>query len=183
MMSGPKSGNTALQSDRPDSPADRPVSRPFSVTLLIGVVLIFTGLNLLRLVLTIQSWQFLDSLLPISPWYLALTGLVWSLLGCALIWGLWRGLAWAPAAARLISGIYVLYYWIDRLFATHRVGLEASWPFTLVFCLLILIWIFWTFTRRKARNYFGVSYDHRFENSTIARVQSRRPPGRRPRTN
>lgn len=182
-MSGLKSGITALQPDRPDTPPNRPASRPFSVTLLIGVVLIFTGLNFLRLVLTIQSWKFLASILPVSPWYLALTGLVWSLVGCALIWGLWRRRAWAPVATRMISGIYVLYYWIDRLFVSHRTSLEANWPFTLAFCLLILIWIFWVFTWRKVRNYFGVSYDFRFEDSTIARVESRRPPGRRPRTN
>jgi hypothetical protein len=134
--------------------------RPLSVTLLIVVVLIFTGLNLLRLILTIQSWNFLASLLPVSPWYLALTGLVWTFLGCALIWGLWRRLSWAPVATRIVSAIYLLYYWIDRLFVANRWGLEASWPFTLVICLVLFLWILWLLNRRRIRNYFGVSYDN-----------------------
>jgi hypothetical protein len=179
VTSGSQSGEVALPPDQPVLPPDRLDSRPLSVTLLIVLVLIFTGLNLLRLILTIQSWKFLASLLLVSPWYLALTGLVWFLLGCALIWGLWLGRAWAPVATKLISGIYVLYYWIDRLFAAHQAGLDAGWPFTLGVCLVILVWIFWTFTRQKIRNYFGAYHEHGLEHSTITRNQSRRPPGRR----
>lgn len=160
MISGSQAGEHASSSDQLESPVDRQVARPLSVTLLIVVVLIFTGLNLLRLILTIQSWIFLAGLLPVSPWYLALTGLVWTILGCALIWGLWLRLAWAPNASRLLSGIYMLYYWVDRLFVANRSGLEASWPFTLVVCLVLFLWILWLFTRRKIRNYFGASYDN-----------------------
>jgi hypothetical protein len=183
VTSRPQFGEAVSPPNQLQSMPDRPGARPLSVTLLIIVVLIFTGLNLLRLILTIQSWKFFASLLPVSPWYLALTGLVWSLLGCALIWGLWLGRTWAPAATRFISGAYVLYYWIDRLFAADRTDLEAGWPFTLAICLVVLLWILWIFTRRRIRNYFGDSYDDRFEHSTIARDQSQRPPGRRPRTN
>jgi hypothetical protein len=155
VISGSHAGEHDSLSDQLESPPDRLVARPLGVTLLIVVVLIFTGLNLLRLILTIQSWNFLAGLLTVSPWYLALTGLVWTILGCALIWGLWLRIAWAPNVARLLSGIYVLYYWVDRLFVADRSGLEASWPFTLVICLVLLLWIFWLFTRRKIRNYFG----------------------------
>jgi hypothetical protein len=155
VISGSQAGEHASSSDQLESPVDRQVARPLSVTLLIVVVLIFTGLNLLRLILTIQSWIFLAGLLPVSPWYLALTGLVWTILGCALIWGLWLRLAWAPNASRLLSGIYMLYYWVDRLFVANRSGLEASWPFTLVVCLMLFLWILWLFTRRKIRNYFS----------------------------
>jgi hypothetical protein len=160
VISGSQAGEHSSSSDQLESPVDRQVARPLSVTLLIVVVLIFTGLNLLRLILTIQSWIFLAGLLPVSPWYLALTGLVWTILGCALIWGLWLRLAWAPNASRLLSGIYMLYYWVDRLFVANRSGLEASWPFTLVVCLVLFLWILWLFTRRKIRNYFGASYDN-----------------------
>jgi hypothetical protein len=160
VISGSQAGEHASSSDQLESPVDRQVARPLSVTLLIVVVLIFTGLNLLRLILTIQSWIFLAGLLPVSPWYLALTGLVWTIVGRALIWGLWLRLAWAPNASRLLSGIYMLYYWVDRLFVANRSGLEASWPFTLVVCLVLFLWILWLFTRRKIRNYFGASYDN-----------------------
>jgi hypothetical protein len=160
VTTGSQSGKLVSALDQPDTPPDRSNLRPLSVTLLIVVVLIFTGLNLLRLILTIQSWNFLAGLLPVSPWYMALTGLLWTILGCALIWGLWLRLAWAPHATRIVSAIYMLYYWIDRLFVASRSGLEASWPFTLVICLVLYLWIFWLFTRRRIRNYFGASHDN-----------------------
>ena len=160
MISGSQPGEYASPSDQPESPLDRLNARPLSVTLLIVVVLIFTGLNLLRLILTIQSWKFLAGLLPVSPWYLALTGLVWTFLGCALIWGLWFRLSWAPNVTRMLSGFYILYYWVDRLFVADRSGLEASWPFSLVICLVLFLWILWLLNRRRIRNYFGASHDN-----------------------
>lgn len=53
--------------------------RPRRVTLLCLGVLIIVSLNLTRLILTIKNWDFLAGWSGVSPLYIALTGLVWTL--------------------------------------------------------------------------------------------------------
>jgi hypothetical protein len=133
--------------------------RPFSVTLLTIGVLILAGVNLIRLVQSLRLWEFLNSLRPQLPLYLAITGLVWGLVGLLVAWGMWTGQHWAPVITRLAALAYTLYFWFDRLFIRQQVALNANWPFAAVATLVVLIFVFWTLSRRKAKNYFGETHD------------------------
>lgn len=130
------------------------ISRPFSVTLLVLGVLIIAIVNGIRFILAISQWEFLNDILPISPIYLVLSGLVWSLILLPLVWGLWRGYSWAPRLTMISSLAYTLYYWLDRLFLTTNYG-GQNWPFVIVFNIILLISIYWILSRRKARAFFG----------------------------
>lgn len=142
--------------------------RPFSIKLLFGLVSIVTMVNLVRVVLTLQRWQFLDDLLPMSPAYLVICGLVWCLAGLPLLWGLWRGEVWAPRATLLASLAYSLYYWVDRLLTPGYTGRNFNWPFALGMNLVILLWSFWVLSRPKAGYYFGEMHERRSQNSRTA---------------
>lgn len=128
--------------------------RPFSVTLLtIGVLLIAT-VNFVRFVLSLAQWEFLNDILPISPHYLAVSGLIWSLILMPLTWGLWRGYEWTPQVTILAALAYTLYYWLDRLLISNSAG-NQNWPFAIVFNITLVILIYWVLSRRKARAFFG----------------------------
>jgi hypothetical protein len=129
------------------------ISRPFSVTLLAVGVLILTVMNLARLIRAAELRAFLAELLPISPLYFILTGLIWTLVGVVLLWGLWRGRPWTPRLAFLAFLAYSFYFWFDRLFLAASARM-VNWPFALAFNLLLLAWLIWLFSRPWTRAFF-----------------------------
>lgn len=138
--------------------------RPFGVTLLAWSVLIVTVINLTRLALALQNWDFLVELLPISPLYQALSGLFWGLIGLPLLWGLWQGKNWAPIYWGLALLAYSVYYWADRLLLPGYEGRNINWPFALGVNLFLLVWSLWVLSHPKASNYFGVMHEREPEN-------------------
>jgi len=139
---------------RPSPEADEKPSRPKSVTLLAGVVLILAGLNIVRLIQSLLQWDFLRALLPVSPVYLAVSGLVWGLAGLVLFVGLWLGQPWAPGLARWGSLVFFFYHWLDRLLFEN----PATWRFKTSFYIgvtvLTLGLVFWILSRSKVKSFF-----------------------------
>ncbi len=154
-----------LPAEEQAPPEPEPIPRPASVTLLAFGVLIFTCLNLVRFVLSLVEWKFLDQLLQVSPLYLALTGLIWTLVGAITIWKLWKARPDAPRLMQAVALTYALYYWLDHLFlanhpASGNVGivralLPLNWPFSAGVTVVCLAFVAWTFQRRKVKAYFG----------------------------
>jgi hypothetical protein len=139
--------------------------RPRSVTLLALGVLILTVINLTRLVLSIRYWGFLNSLSAVSPFYLAITGLIWTMAGSYLLWGLWRAKIWAPRLMQAVALTYALYYWLDLIFlkdhpvsgatGAMRVLLPVNWQFSAGVTMVCLVYMVWTMGRSKVKAYFG----------------------------
>lgn len=146
------------------SPGPR-VVRPAGVTLLALGVLSIAGLNLVRFILTITRWHFLNNLPGLSPLYLALSGLIWSLVGIPLFWSLWRGLGWAPRLLETVMLTYAAYYWLDRIFleehmvsgtqGTLEAFLPLNWPFTITITALIMLITVWILSRQRTKDFFG----------------------------
>ena len=133
--------------------------RPFLVTLLALLVLSITIIYLVRLVNSITLWDFLAALPGISPLYLVLTGLIVTLVGALLFWGLWSGNPRAPKAARLLTVVYLGYQWLEWI-RSVRVGNEfENWPFAAGMTLFVLIFIFWTLSRSDAKTFFGEMHE------------------------
>jgi hypothetical protein len=137
-----------------------------SVTLVAYGVLILGVANLTRLAQALEGWSFLASVLPISPLYLALTGLGWGVVFLAAAWGLWLGRRWAPRYTQGAALAFAAYYWIDRLFVADAAATASSVPFAAVLTALILLFIFWAFSRPKVKAFFGASHDPGPENQT-----------------
>jgi hypothetical protein len=136
--------------------------RPLIVTSLAVVVLTISVLNLIRFLQAINLWKFLADLPGLSPVYLAVSGLIWTLVGLPLCWGLWRGYTRAPAAARILCVTYCIYEWVER-FITARTGDELeNWPFFLAFTLLSLGVIFWGLSRENVKAFFGERHEPSF---------------------
>lgn len=140
------------------------VKRPRSVTLLALGVLIIAAINLTRFVLSLRYWDFLASQPGISPLYLAVTGLIWTLAGTCLVWGLWRARIWAPRLMQAVALTYALYYWLDLLLLKNhpltgaagalRLALPTNWLFSAGVTALCLAYMVWTLGRKKVKAYF-----------------------------
>jgi hypothetical protein len=157
--------------ENPDSPIESkaeigspPISRPGRVTILALGVLIITIINLLRLVLSIANWDFLNSWPGVSPLYMVLTGLIWSLTGSLLFWGVWTAKKWAPKLMQAVALTYALYYWLDHVFlmdhptrgvvGAQRVLLPVNWQFAAGVTVICLVYVTWVLSRSKVKVYF-----------------------------
>jgi hypothetical protein len=149
------------------TPTQSRPARPISVTLLALLVLTIAGLNLVRLALSVQQWSYLKTLPGVSPLYLAGSGLVWTLAGLPLAWGLLRGLGWAPRLMQALALSYAAYYWLDQIFLVdHPLNLPAesglasrallpvNWPFAAGLTFVLLAWTAWTLSRPKVKAFF-----------------------------
>jgi hypothetical protein len=141
----------------PERPPKERRCRPFSVTLLAIGVLTIAGIHLIRLLQTIQNWDFLAGLPGVPPLYMALTGLVWAAVGFPLGISLWRGASHALPAVRLMTAAYIIYDWFNRSFAAYRSGsLAASfaWGFSALLTVILLVCVLWITSRPRVKAYF-----------------------------
>jgi uncharacterized membrane protein len=130
--------------------------RPFVATILIIVVLIFTSLNIIRTITSLQSWSFLESLpLQIPVIYLIISGLIWALLGFFLLISYVLKKKWTLPLSTIMFIGYPTYYWIDRLFISKRTINDHQWRFALALTLLSMILGFWISNDSKTKNYFN----------------------------
>lgn len=128
-------------------------------------VLIITVISLVRFVLSLRDWSFLAAQAGVSPFYLAVTGLIWAIAGSCLVWGLWGAKVWAPRLMEAEALTYALYYWLDLLFLKdHPVNVSSSalqavlptnWQFSAGVTALCLAFMVWTLGRKKVKAYFG----------------------------
>jgi hypothetical protein len=140
--------------------------RPWSVTLLAFGVLIITVINLIRSGLSIRYWNFINSQSGISPLYLLLTGLIWSVAGLCLLWGLWKAKKWAPRLMEAVGLTYALYYWVDHIFlmdhpvngatTTIQLILPINWQFAAGVTVVCMVFMAWVLNRAKVKEYFGM---------------------------
>jgi len=129
--------------------------RPFPVTLLAYGVLCFTALNAVRFGAALVQWQVLAEFASAAyATYIAVTGLVWALIGLALFSAIWlalKGARWGGLAA---ITTYLGYYWLDRLLIQKMPAQNA--PFVLGVQAVLLL--FGVLTLLGAKGYFIRTY-------------------------
>lgn len=132
------------------------ISRPFSVTIFIWLVLIIAARNFIRSYRSVLQWDFLLDVVNVHPAYLVISGAVWSLCGIILAWGLLRGQKWAYYAARWGAAVYILYLWLDRLFIRDPSVRNTNFLFSISITVVLFLWILWVFSKLDVRIYYGV---------------------------
>ena len=142
--------------------------RPLSVSLLCAVVLIVAVMNLVRLGQSLAEWSFLETILPVSPAYLAVTGLVWGALGLLATWRMWQGKTWARWFGLAFIIAFSLYDWVDRLFLPGYPGRNANWLFSAMTNFLFIAVSVWILVRPKSKQFFEATDERRLKDSTPA---------------
>jgi len=88
--------------------------RPARVTILSVFVLCITSWNVIRVYSAIANWDILREF-GAPPAYIMGAGLAWALAGLWLAYLLWAGKRPAFAAGLALAGLYLAWYWFDRL--------------------------------------------------------------------
>ena len=132
--------------------------RPFSVTLLLWLVLSLSAWGAVRLIAALRWWNVLNEFeARLSPWYLSITGAGWIVVGAVLLWGLFSGRLWTIWAILASVSVWIVQYWIERLFFESP---RANLLFALILTLLLFILTLISAFSRKTREFFIRSEDH-----------------------
>jgi hypothetical protein len=97
----------------------------------------------------------------LSPLYLSITGAGWILAGGVLLWSMWSRKEWARWAIPASTGIWLVEYWIERLFFQSP---RANLPFMLILSTLLLILTIAIPFNRNTENFFTKSEEHEQQN-------------------
>ncbi len=142
-----------------DELLDSSHNRPVTVTILAILVLLIAATNLIRFWAAIQNWETLVSIgVSPGPWYFALTGLVWGLLGGWLVWIVWSGRPGCKKAVIALSGLYFIYYWLDRLAFRNHIPPQNT-PFIAGFGILVVFYIVFTLLLPSNQEFFSRNYE------------------------
>ena len=87
---------------------------PISVTIPTIIVLFITSWFGVRTYAAIANWQILVEF-GANPAYILGTGVFWTLTGLWMIAIIWRRKPYASQANSISAGIFILWYWFDRL--------------------------------------------------------------------
>ena len=129
--------------------------RPFLVTLLALGVLTLTIFNAIRFGTALAQWDFLLARMPVpGPFYIAATGLLWTLGLLIAALSLWFGWKWARPTAALMLSLYTLYYWLDRIFYQMAVARENQ-GFALIVSFISLLFTAVVLLSRGSQKFFN----------------------------
>ena len=135
-----------------------PQKRPFGVTLLLWMVLLLSAWGAVRWAAALSWWDVLVQYdARLSPLYLSITGAGWIVAGLVLLWSIWTGKPWSRQAIPLSVFLWLVQYWIERLFfQAPRANLAFMIGLSLSVLAVTLIATF----NRKTRNFLLKSEAH-----------------------
>jgi hypothetical protein len=132
--------------------------RPFSVTLLLWLVLSLTAWGAVRLLAALRWWNVLNEFgARLGPLYLFVTGAGWIAAGIVLLWGLFSAKLWIYRAIPIAISLWLVQYWVERLFFESS---RANLPFALIASFLLLVLTLMSAFNRRTKEFFIRSEDH-----------------------
>ncbi len=135
-----------------------PRKRPFGVTLLLWLVLTLSAWGAVRLFAALRWWGVLNEFgARLSPLYLSITGAGWVVVGGVLLWGLFSGKLWIPWAVPASIFLWLMEYWIERLFFESP---RENLSFALIASILLLLVTLVSAINRRTRKFFIKSEEY-----------------------
>jgi hypothetical protein len=135
------------------------------VTALVGSVLTFVLVQLVRLSMAIQLSSFISSLsLAVSQEYLAVSGAIWMTAGLLSAWLLVRRHTLGPISFRVIAVLYSLNYWVEQVWMTRSPLRTVNWIFSAGLNIFLLLVIFIILSHPFVRKIFGDHNGRKSEN-------------------
>jgi hypothetical protein len=132
--------------------------RPFSVTLLLWLVLSLSAWGLVRLLAALRWWEVLNEFgASLSPLYLSITGVGWAIVGIVLLWGLFSRKPWTRLAIPASIFLWLMGYWIERMFFESP---RANLPFALIASVLLFGVTLFSALNRKTKQFLIRSEEH-----------------------
>lgn len=139
-------------------------NRPFSVTVLIAIVLTFTASQFLRVWVAFRNFAFYSSLpLKVHPLFIIASGLFWGMLALWLARGLWRRATWAPNGAKFGLVAFFAFGWLVRLFLQAPGPQQTDWPFEIIANMVIIAGVFLVFALPSVQAFFGGQHERQLK--------------------
>lgn len=134
----------------------KPANRPWGVTVLLALVLMFTGLQMLRVWTAWSSHALLASLpLRVPAAFFAASGLLWACCGVALAYGLARRTAWARRGTQAAALAYAAFAVGERWLAQTRGPQDSATPFLAGLGLLLLAGLLALLASQDVKAYYA----------------------------
>ena len=135
-----------------------PRRRPFSVTLLLWLVLSLSAWGLLRLAGALRWWDVLyENDARLSPLYLSITGAIWAITGIVVLWSIFSRKRWAYMAIPIAILVWLAQYWIERTFFE---GQRSNLAFAIIASGVILTFTSIIAFHRTTKTYLTKSEEH-----------------------
>ena len=128
--------------------------RPIGIKVLSIPLFLISLFYLLKLSQVLLHWSRLEKLpLTISPFYLAADSLVWCVSAIILAWGLWVGKSWARPTTLIMSILFSMVFWADRIWIAEPEGLAQRWPINLILTIMGLGMILLILSLKSSRGF------------------------------
>lgn len=125
---------------------------PISVTILLMFVLFFILFQSLRIYSILINWKILINYNSHpGPLYLILTSITWFLIGLWVVICILRRYSKTSLSIYIATGIYIIWFWVDRILFQHRVN-AIFYP--LIGTCLMLLFIIHLLTHQDSKIYF-----------------------------
>ncbi len=135
-----------------------PRKRPFGVTLLLWLVLTLSAWGAVRFFAALRSWGVLNEFgARLSPLYLSITGAGWVVVGGVFLWSLFSGKLWTRWAIPASIFLWLMEYWIERLFFESP---RENLSFALIASILLLLVTLVSALHSRTRKFFIKSEEY-----------------------
>ena len=113
-----------------------------AVLIILSVVtLVVSLLGWLRLLVAVGGWDYLGEIAPaVLPVYLAISGMIWALIGMVSAVGIWFRKRWALILLACAVASFTIWYWMDKLLLSANPEANSNWGFSLVLTICILMY-------------------------------------------
>lgn len=130
--------------------------RPTGIKVLSIFLFLVSLFYLLKLSQVLLQWPSLEELpLTITPFYLAADSSIWLVSGILMVWGLWKGKCWSRTATQVLSLVYSLAFWADRIWIAEPETLAQRWPINLLLTIVGLAIVGLILNRKSSRDYLA----------------------------
>jgi hypothetical protein len=129
--------------------------RPLLLTLLFWIFILLSLLGWLRFVRALVDRSLIQEMAnPGAYWYLLITGLCNGLTTLPVIWGMVRRAAWTPTLIWVLSILFPVIYWIERLALWSDPTAADNWAFMLVLTFLWFGLVICALQSKRGKSFF-----------------------------
>ena len=129
--------------------------RPFLLRVLFLLFVLWSVLGLLRFARGLIDRSLILELLDLGVyWYFLISGLTSGLAAWPALWGIMRRSNWAPTLIWVLSVLYPVFYWIERLFLWVDPEAVDNWLFMLLLTMLWFGVVFWALRSKRGNSFF-----------------------------
>jgi hypothetical protein len=139
-----------------DTTPIKAAKRTFELKMLVVGMLVAAFFGFLRFQQTLRYWDLLLRMqAEPGPVYMAVSGLLWGLVGIFTAGVLWLGRPWAARAGRIAAVVIAGSYWGERLLLYRSPASQANALFAALITVVLVAFAFGVLALPRQRRFFA----------------------------